>query len=265
MLLIIAHGGIYLTLYGHAEVLYKSVGDSVAPGDVIAAMSDAGGAAPQLYFEIREGARPVDPKEWLKPASERSARDDPPGGGARPHVCWPADDHENAEMSRSWRWAYRSASRSDWRWRRGGRIADAERHGPECAVAGCAPPGRSSRARRAGICRSGRRSSTAASRHPRHGVLARPLLGVSGRRRIRRHQDLELGRVLRRRHRGVDGRRAGRGRGPARRLPRRRRGNSRGRRHRDHRRGAGQYHDAGGYHRAHARQGGYLGQSRHPA
>jgi septal ring factor EnvC (AmiA/AmiB activator) len=65
MLLIIAHGGNYLTLYGHAEALYKSVGDSVAPGDAIAAMSDAAGAAPQLYFEIREGRKPVDPKDWL--------------------------------------------------------------------------------------------------------------------------------------------------------------------------------------------------------
>jgi septal ring factor EnvC (AmiA/AmiB activator) len=67
MLLILAHGGNYLTLYGHAEVLYKSVGDQVVPGDVIAALSDAGGAPPQLYFEIREGRRPVDPKAWLKP------------------------------------------------------------------------------------------------------------------------------------------------------------------------------------------------------
>lgn len=66
MLLIIAHGGNYLTLYGHAEVLYKSVGDAVAPGDAIAAMTDATGAAPQLYFEIREGRRPVDPKQWLR-------------------------------------------------------------------------------------------------------------------------------------------------------------------------------------------------------
>jgi murein hydrolase activator len=66
MLLIIAHGGNYLTLYGHAEVLYKSVGDSVAAGDAIAAMSDTGGAAPQLYFEIREGRKPVDPKDWLR-------------------------------------------------------------------------------------------------------------------------------------------------------------------------------------------------------
>jgi murein hydrolase activator len=67
LLLIIGHSGGYMTLYGHAEVLYKSVGDWVAPGDLIAALSDAGGAAPQLYFEIREGRKTVDPKTWLKP------------------------------------------------------------------------------------------------------------------------------------------------------------------------------------------------------
>ncbi len=69
MLIIIAHSGNFLTLYGHAEVLYKSVGDRVAPGDVIAAVSDTGGAVPQLYFEIREGRKAVDPKLWLR-ASE---------------------------------------------------------------------------------------------------------------------------------------------------------------------------------------------------
>ena len=66
LLLIIGHGGGYMTLYGHAKVLYKSVGDWVAPGDVIAALSDAGGAAPQLYFEIRQGRKTVDPKVWLR-------------------------------------------------------------------------------------------------------------------------------------------------------------------------------------------------------
>jgi septal ring factor EnvC (AmiA/AmiB activator) len=65
LLLIIGHSGGYMTLYGHAEVLYKSVGDWVAPGDVIAALSDAGGS-PQLYFEIREGRKPQDPAVWLK-------------------------------------------------------------------------------------------------------------------------------------------------------------------------------------------------------
>ena len=67
LLLIIGHSGGYMTLYGHAEVLYKSVGDWVAPGDVIAALSDASGASPQLYFEIREGRKTVDPKMWLLP------------------------------------------------------------------------------------------------------------------------------------------------------------------------------------------------------
>lgn len=66
LLMIIGHSGGYMTLYGHAEVLYKAVGDKVAPGDVIASLSDAEGAKPQLYFEIREGRKPVDPKLWLK-------------------------------------------------------------------------------------------------------------------------------------------------------------------------------------------------------
>ena len=66
LLLIIGHGDNYMTLYGHAEVLYKSVGEWVAPGDVIAGMSDAAGATPQLYFEIRDGRRTVDARAWLK-------------------------------------------------------------------------------------------------------------------------------------------------------------------------------------------------------
>jgi septal ring factor EnvC (AmiA/AmiB activator) len=66
LLMIIGHSGGYMTLYGHAEVLYKSVGDRVVPGDVIAALSDTEGANPQLYFEIREGRKTVDPKAWLK-------------------------------------------------------------------------------------------------------------------------------------------------------------------------------------------------------
>jgi murein hydrolase activator len=70
LLMIIGHSGGYMTLYGHAEVLYKSVGDWVAPGDVIAALSDTEGANPQLYFEIREGRKTVDPSVWLKTIPE---------------------------------------------------------------------------------------------------------------------------------------------------------------------------------------------------
>jgi len=68
LLLIISHSGNYMTLYGHAEVLYKAVGDWVAAGDVIAALADSGTAAPQLYFEIRDGRTPRDPMFWLKPS-----------------------------------------------------------------------------------------------------------------------------------------------------------------------------------------------------
>jgi len=64
LLLIIEHGAGYLTLYGHAEVLYKSVGDNVAPGDIIAGMSETD--ATPLYFEIRQGKTPLSPQGWLK-------------------------------------------------------------------------------------------------------------------------------------------------------------------------------------------------------
>jgi septal ring factor EnvC (AmiA/AmiB activator) len=66
LLLIISHSGGYLSLYGHAEILYKSVGDLVAPGDLIAALPEGGDGNAQLYFEIRQGRKPVDPKLWLR-------------------------------------------------------------------------------------------------------------------------------------------------------------------------------------------------------
>ena len=76
---------------------------------------------------------------------------------------------------------------------------------PRRALAGCAPAGRGVGARRARIRRARRRSSAAAGRDSRHGVLARSVFGLPGRRRIRRDQDQQLGPVLRRGHRGVDG------------------------------------------------------------
>jgi len=66
LLLIIGHSDGYLSLYGHAEVLYKSVGDRVAPGEVIAGLSDTAGHAPRLYFEIRQGRKALDAKAWLR-------------------------------------------------------------------------------------------------------------------------------------------------------------------------------------------------------
>ncbi|MEY4357956.1 MAG: hypothetical protein RL469_1282 [Pseudomonadota bacterium] len=66
-LLIIDHGDGYLSLYGHNENLFRAVGDRVAAGDTVASVGDSGGSgAPGLYFEIRRGARPVDPVIWFR-------------------------------------------------------------------------------------------------------------------------------------------------------------------------------------------------------
>jgi len=66
LLLILDHGGGFLSLYGYNERLYKGVGDTVRPGEVLAASLGEGSARPELYFEIRQGARPLDPRPWLK-------------------------------------------------------------------------------------------------------------------------------------------------------------------------------------------------------
>lgn len=67
LLLILEHSGGYLSLYGHTEQIFKSVGDWVAPGDVIATVGDSGGEArPELYFEMRKGSKPINPHPWFK-------------------------------------------------------------------------------------------------------------------------------------------------------------------------------------------------------
>jgi septal ring factor EnvC (AmiA/AmiB activator) len=67
LLTIVEHSGGYLSLYGHNEQLFKSVGDWVSPGDVIASAGDSGGSArPELYFEIRKGSRPQNPHQWIR-------------------------------------------------------------------------------------------------------------------------------------------------------------------------------------------------------
>jgi septal ring factor EnvC (AmiA/AmiB activator) len=66
LLVIVDHGEGYLSLYGYNETTLKSAGDWVAPGDVIATVGDSGGR-PQtgLYFEVRQGTRPLNPRQWV--------------------------------------------------------------------------------------------------------------------------------------------------------------------------------------------------------
>ena len=67
LLIIVEHGGGYLTLYGHNQALLKLPGEWVKPGDVIATVGDSGGRPePALYFEIRSGVTPLNPHDWTK-------------------------------------------------------------------------------------------------------------------------------------------------------------------------------------------------------
>ena len=67
LLIIVDHGGGYMSLYGHNDHLYARVGQQVAAGQLIAAAGDSGGASrPELYFGIRAGIRPIDPRLWLE-------------------------------------------------------------------------------------------------------------------------------------------------------------------------------------------------------
>ena len=67
LMVVLDHGGGYMSLYGHNQEIYGKVGQSVAAGDVIGAVGDSGGHnQPALYFEVRQGRKPVNPENWLK-------------------------------------------------------------------------------------------------------------------------------------------------------------------------------------------------------
>jgi len=66
LLMIVDHGGGYMSLYGHNEALLKEPGDWVEPGEPIAQVGDTGGQARAgLYFEIRFKGEPVNPHPWI--------------------------------------------------------------------------------------------------------------------------------------------------------------------------------------------------------
>ncbi len=66
LLVIVDHGGGYMSLYGHNEALLKESGDWVEPGEAIAQVGDTGGQARAgLYSEIRYNGEPVNPHPWI--------------------------------------------------------------------------------------------------------------------------------------------------------------------------------------------------------
>ncbi len=65
-LVLIRHGGNYVTAYAHAERLIVARGDNVVQGQVIGYAGDTGDVTePQLHFEIRHGVEPVNPRPLL--------------------------------------------------------------------------------------------------------------------------------------------------------------------------------------------------------
>ena len=66
-MIIIDHGNNYYTVYAHMEETFKSKGDTVDAGDVIATVGDTGSmTGSKLYFEVRHHGKPMNPLKWLK-------------------------------------------------------------------------------------------------------------------------------------------------------------------------------------------------------
>lgn len=66
MLVILEHGDGYLSLYGHNQSINKQAGEWVQRGETIALSGDSGGQnRAALYFEVRKGKEPQDPRKWL--------------------------------------------------------------------------------------------------------------------------------------------------------------------------------------------------------
>lgn len=64
-LLIVDHGGGYMSLYGNNQAVLKRVGDAVNAGDTVASVGNSGGNETSgLYFEMRHQSRPFDPLSW---------------------------------------------------------------------------------------------------------------------------------------------------------------------------------------------------------
>ncbi|WP_373091244.1 murein hydrolase activator EnvC [Zhongshania sp.] len=67
LLIIVDHGGDYLSLYAHNQSLLRSEGDWVRGGESIATVGNSGGQRQTgLYFEIRYKGRPTDPRNWCR-------------------------------------------------------------------------------------------------------------------------------------------------------------------------------------------------------
>lgn len=66
LVIILDHANGFFSLYAHAAKILANVGEKVAEGHPIGETGDTGVIGENtLYFELREGAEPVDPLQWL--------------------------------------------------------------------------------------------------------------------------------------------------------------------------------------------------------
>jgi len=66
LVIILDHANGFFSLYAHASKILATVGAQVVTGQAIGETGDTGITGENtLYFELREGAEPVDPMQWL--------------------------------------------------------------------------------------------------------------------------------------------------------------------------------------------------------
>ena len=66
LIVILDHGEGWMSLYAQNDSLQREVGEWVSAGDVLASAGSSGGQSrTALYFELRRGGRPVDPRGWF--------------------------------------------------------------------------------------------------------------------------------------------------------------------------------------------------------
>ena len=64
-LIIVDHGGGYMSLYGNNQALLRKIGDTVKGGDTIASVGNSGGNDTSgVYYELRNHSKPFDPMSW---------------------------------------------------------------------------------------------------------------------------------------------------------------------------------------------------------
>jgi septal ring factor EnvC (AmiA/AmiB activator) len=73
-LLIVDHGDGVFSLMAHLDQLQKALGDPVRRGEPVGTVGETGSLkGAYLYFELRDGQKPVDPERWLRRGRKQEA------------------------------------------------------------------------------------------------------------------------------------------------------------------------------------------------